>query len=95
MEYIIQLKNGQPFEHPILIQNFLKAFPNIDINDLGVNFVEFVKIQPLENKYQIAENAGYGWVDGKIHQLWNYKEMSDEEKIQFDTIEALLNNRKK
>ena len=31
MRLFIQIRDGQPFEHPIIEDNFREAFPDIDI----------------------------------------------------------------
>jgi hypothetical protein len=47
MNLYIQIKDGQPFEHPIFEDNFIQAFPNVDINNLPLEFAKFRRI-PIE-----------------------------------------------
>jgi hypothetical protein len=47
MNLYIQIKDGQPFEHPIFEDNFIEAFPNVDINNLPLEFAKFRRI-PIE-----------------------------------------------
>jgi hypothetical protein len=44
MNLYIQIKNGQPFEHPILEDNFIETFPNLDVNNLPPEFARFRRI---------------------------------------------------
>ena len=57
MELYIQIRNGQPFEHPILGDNFRQAFPKIDVSNLPPEFAKFERI--LQNVtpevFEVAE----------------------------------------
>lgn len=44
MEFVIKIKNGKPFGHPIDIKNFIQAYPDIDINNLPDSFCWFVRV---------------------------------------------------
>jgi hypothetical protein len=48
MNLYIQIKDGQPFEHPIFEDNFIEAFPDVDINNLPFGFAKFRRI-PVED----------------------------------------------
>ena len=48
MNLYIQIKNGEAFEHPIYEDNFLQAFPEIDINNLPPQFARFRRIEPQD-----------------------------------------------
>ena len=41
MELFIQIRNGQPFEHPIFGDNFRQAFPDVDVDNLPPEFARF------------------------------------------------------
>jgi len=47
MNFFIQIKNSQPFEHPIFEDNILAAFPDVDINNLPPELAKFKRI-PME-----------------------------------------------
>lgn len=84
MKLYIQIKNGKPFEHPILEENFVSAFPNIDTNDLPPQFARFERVQkPVLTPYQIfiSENSSYE-LDGDVWKdVWHVRDMTTEEKI--------------
>ena len=83
MELFIQIKNGQPFEHPILGDNFRQAFPHIDVNNLPPEFARFERV-PCPNeatKYQ-ANEVKYEWVNGVVKDVWFVRDLTDEEYAQ-------------
>ena len=43
MDLIIRVKDGQPFEHPIFLDNFVQAFPDVDVNNLPPEFAKFTR----------------------------------------------------
>lgn len=87
MELFIRLKNGAPFEHPILGDNFTQAFPDIDVNNLPDGFAKFVRVEcPLVGPYEINEGVSYEFVDGVVMDVWKIRAMTPQEKqekIQF------------
>jgi hypothetical protein len=87
MELYIQIKNGQPFEHPIFGDNFCQAFPHIDVNNLPAEFARFERIeQPnTAGPFQIEE-VSYQWVDGVVKDVWTMREMTDLERADKTTF---------
>ena len=89
MELYIQIRDGQPFEHPIMGDNFRQAFPDIDVNNLPPEFAKFVRVlRPSrtvlpEGPYQVTEvryvldTDGVSWKDE-----WYVRDMTAEEKIE-------------
>lgn len=60
MELFIKIKDGKPFEHPILDNNFKQAFPHIDTNDLPPEFARFERVPlPDVGTYKVYENTTY------------------------------------
>lgn len=58
MELFIRIVNGQPFEHPILVDNFRQAFPDIDVNNLPPEFARFIRVSPpVLGVYDICETT--------------------------------------
>jgi hypothetical protein len=45
MNFIIRIKDGAPFEHPIAVLNFIDAFPTIDVNNLPSEFAWFERVE--------------------------------------------------
>lgn len=83
MELYIRIKNGQPFEHPILKENFRQAFPDVDTNNLPDWVARFERIpQPIIGVYEIYEGVTYEWVDGIVKDVHNVRQMTESEKIE-------------
>lgn len=82
MELYIQIKDGQPYEHPILGDNFREAFPEIDVNNLPQEFARFERVQKPEiDVFQVYEGVTYEWVDGVIKDVHHVRNMTEEETI--------------
>jgi hypothetical protein len=81
MELFIQIRGGQPFEHPIMGNNFREAFPNIDVNNLPPEFARFERIEcpQLAAVFEMDE-VRYEWVDGVVKDIWSVRPMTEEEK---------------
>lgn len=81
MELFIRVKDGQPFEHPILGSNFRQAFPNEDTNNLPEWAARFKRIeQPSYGVYEVYEGATYEWIDGLVQDVHHIREMTVQEK---------------
>ena len=83
MELYIQIKDGQPFEHPISGDNFRQAFPDIDTNNLPPEFAKFERIErPTLGLYEVmvSETATYELIDGVCKDVWHKRDMTAEEK---------------
>jgi hypothetical protein len=80
MELYIRIVDGQPFEHPILGDNFRQAFPDVDTNNLPAEFARFVRIAaPLIGVYEKNQTVSYQLVDGVYTDVFSVKQMTDEE----------------
>lgn len=82
MELFIRVVNGQPFEHPILGDNFRAAFPDVDVNNLPPEFARFERVvAPKLRPYEtLAPNdPTYELVDGVYKDVWHKREMTPEE----------------
>ena len=44
MRLFIQIKDGQPHEHPIMDWNMRAAFPDIDLDHLPDGFAQFIRV---------------------------------------------------
>lgn len=83
MKLFIRIKDGQPFEHPILEDNFKQAFPKVNINNLPLEFATFQRIeQPLINVYEVYEGVTYEWDNDTVKDVHHVREMTNEEKIE-------------
>lgn len=83
MRLFIQIRNGQPYEHPILEENFKQVFPHIDLNNLPPEFAVFERVENPRTAgvYQV-DQVSYQWVDGVVKDVWSHRDMTDAEKIQ-------------
>lgn len=83
MELYIQIRDGQPFEHPIFGDNFREAYPHIDVNNLPPEFARFERIANTARvgTFEIAE-CSYQWVDGIVKDVWTVRQMTVEEEAQ-------------
>ena len=77
MELFIQIRNGQPFEHPIFGDNFQQAFPNIDTDNLPESFARFLRIEaPVAGVYEVYEGVTYEWQDGSVTDVHHVRAMT-------------------
>jgi len=83
MELFIQIRDGQPFEHPIFGDNFREAFPHINVNNLPPEFARFERVeQPFAAGLFEVEEVSYQWIDGVVKDVWTARTMTTEEKTQ-------------
>lgn len=88
MNLYIQIKDGQPYEHPIMEDNFVAAFPDIDVRNLPPNFAPFVRV-PKPNSCDVyeIEECTYGWDNGVVKDIWVSRPMTEQERIDKDEFE--------
>jgi hypothetical protein len=81
MELYIQIKHGQPFQHPIFGDNFREAFSHIDINNLPPEFARFERVECPNNASTFeVDVVSYQWVNGVVKDVWAVRSMTEEEK---------------
>lgn len=82
MELYIRIKDGAPFEHPILGDNFRQAFPDVDTNNLPPEFASFTRIEPpVEGVYEVYVGVEYQLLeDGSYKDVHTLRDMTAEEK---------------
>lgn len=81
MNLYIQIVDNKPIDHPIIEDNFVRAFPNIDTENLPSNFAKFQRVEkPIIGIYQVYdEGVVYDWVDGIVKDVHQVRAMSEEE----------------
>lgn len=80
MNLYIQLKNGAPFQHPILEDNFRQAFPHIDVNNLPPAFAKFERVEPPSvGIYELYE-VTYEKFNNIFKDVYHVRPMTAEEK---------------
>lgn len=81
--FIIRIQNGKPVEHPMLLENFQQAYPNIDINNLPSDFALFERVQaPSIGVYEKNQYCKYELVNGIYKDVWYCEQLTEQEKIQ-------------
>ena len=83
LELYIQIRDGQPFEHPIFGDNFRQAFPDVDTDNLPTDrFAPFIRVEkPAINTYEVYEGVSYQWVDGVVKDVHEVRPMTEEETL--------------
>ena len=88
MQCIIRIVDGQPFEHPIVMENFYTAFPHIDVNNLPPEFAKFERLPPpaaldgqgpyhIMAHHYVFDAAFNSWKDE-----WYLVDMTEEERAE-------------
>jgi hypothetical protein len=81
MKLYIQIRDGKPYEHPILESNFKEAFPDVDTENLPSNFAKFERVTlDWLGVYQVHEGVSYEWVDGIVKDVHKVRDMTLAEK---------------
>jgi hypothetical protein len=81
IDLYIQIRDGQPYEHPIMGGNFREAFPAIDTGNLPPEFARFERIPAPEiGPFDVLEGPVYEWDNGIVKDVWTIRPMTDEEK---------------
>lgn len=81
MELFIQIRDGQPYEHPILGDNFREAFPDVDVNNLPSEFARFERIPcPFEKQIFKVHEVTYQLVDGIFKDVWSERDANEAER---------------
>ena len=92
LELYIQIRDGQPHEHPIFADNFKLAFPDVDVNNLPEDrFAKFIRVaQPEIGTYEVYEGVSYQWVDGVVKDVHSVRPMTDGERAAKDAELAAI-----
>lgn len=73
MNLYIRIKDGVPYNHPILESNFKQAFPSVDMDALPPEFAKFTRVPkptPDEGKQIVSAECRYEWVGNEVHDVW-------------------------
>jgi hypothetical protein len=82
LELYIQIRNGQPHEHPIFADNFRAAFPDVNTNSLPDTFAKFIRVDaPIPDTYEVYEGVTYQWIDGVVKDVHSVRAMTDKERV--------------
>jgi hypothetical protein len=81
LELYIQIRDGQPHEHPIFADNFRAAFPDVDTENLPDAFAKFIRVAaPALGTYEAYEGVTYQWVDGVVKDAHSVRPMTAKER---------------
>ena len=80
MRLFIRIKDGQPFEHPIMEDNFKQAFPHIDIDNLPAEFMNY-EYAPYTSAVSILKKLVYIYeiVGDVVKTKWTIVDKTEEE----------------
>lgn len=85
MELFIRVVDGQPFEHPLFLENLQQVFPDFDPANLPKGFVKFVRITPpVLGPYEMYDGVTYEWDGTAFTDAHRVRPMTDEEKAAKD-----------
>lgn len=80
MNLYIRLIDGQPFEHPILEDNFKAAFPHVDVDNLPPEFARFERVTaPVIGMFEVYEGVSYQFVNGVYTDVHHVRQMNETE----------------
>lgn len=80
--FFIKVENGSPVGHPIAEENFVQAYPNIDLDNLPESFALFTRTSaPQMGVYEKNQKEEYyRQGDGTFRSNWVCEGMTDSEK---------------
>lgn len=83
----IEIENGVIKNHPAHESNLIQAFGSVPSN-----WIPFIRVDcPKPSNYQIPLDAPvYTIVDGVCMDFWPMREMTEEEKIEYDNQQKRL-----
>ena len=80
MQLFIRIKDGLPFEHPILEDNFRQVFPDVDTENLPPEFARFERVErPGVGLWEVYEGVTYEWSGGVVKDVHRVRPMSEQE----------------
>jgi hypothetical protein len=81
--YIKIDENNNPKDHPIIEDNFKQAFPEIDLENLPVQFAKFIQVpKPNLGPYDKDILSHYEWAGAEVTEIWTIIPMTVEERLQ-------------
>mgnify|MGYP003660235637 CR=1 FL=1 len=82
MDFFIRIHDGQPFEHPIVGDNFREVFPDIDPENPPSEFASFTRIDPTNipiGFYEVLVEE-YVWDGPGVRDNWHTRPMTEEQR---------------
>jgi hypothetical protein len=89
-DFVIEIRNGKPYAHPIGLSNFKCAYPEIDIDNLPKEYAIFRRtprpnIIALDKVYpylMVNETSTYRWFGNIVIEDWGIRPMTKKEIIE-------------
>lgn len=95
-DLFIQIRDGQPYQHPIFGDNLRDAFPDIDTNNLPETFARFVRHSPdlHVGPYEVLVED-YVWNGDVVEDNWSVRPMTEAEaaEVKATAIESIERDR--
>ena len=83
MNLYIRIVDGKIFEHPIVEENMITAFPDVDLNNLPPEFCKFERREPpILGPYEKNLKVQYVMHEDVCRDVFSCERMSDEEKLE-------------
>jgi hypothetical protein len=91
MKLFIQIRDGQPYEHPVMEENMRQLFPNHNLETTPDGFAKFTRIEKPTLVYERFDTSygheGCGCAYGSdgvggFKDVWHTIPLSDEEKAE-------------
>lgn len=83
MNLYIRLNNGQPIDHPLVEENLLQVFPDLDLNNLPDWLSKFERVgKPLPGPYETNQQSSYEVVGDKVIDVWTADQLTEEEIVE-------------
>ena len=92
MRLFIQIRDGQPYEHPIMDWNMRDAFPEVDFDNLPDGFSNFIRVTEPDieyGEYEVPYLSHYDWDGDIVRDVWVARPMTDEERNALDAKKHL------
>ena len=81
----IQVKDGNPVDHPIVLDNVRQNWPDLDLMNLPDTWAYFDRKPPERpgpyQKNPVCRYQLYGGFTNRYTDVWTFEEMTDSEKI--------------
>lgn len=95
-DLFIQIRDGQPYQHPIFGDNLREAFPDIDTNNLPEGFAKFIRHAPdlQVGPYEVLVED-YVWNGDSVEDNWSVRPMTEAEaaEVKATAIESIERDR--
>jgi hypothetical protein len=95
MRLFIRVQGNTIIDHPVMEENFVTVFPEIDINNLPANWRNFERVEaPIPGVYEVVESGEYVQIGEVVKNTWILRPMTlDEKNRKQEDSKRIFNNR--